>query len=375
MINIGIDASNIKSGGGLTHLKELLSHFTPDRHRIRKIYIYSLYDMSDLPDEEWIVKRKFSFIGNNNFIFESFWKFFLLYKELKKDNIHVLFVPGGSYVGTFKPFVTMSQNMLVFEQIERARYGWSWTRARLKLLNFVQTYTFKSADGLIFISNYASNYIHQKIKELPKCTIIHHGISEKFEAAPRIQHPLSDYSAQNPFKLLYVSVINVYKHQENVIKAVKALVDENYPIELELIGSCYEPMKARINELVQENKSFVTYTSAVKYELIAEHYKKADGFIFASTCENMPNILIEAMSAGLPIVCSSYGPMPEFLLDAGIYVDPLDVNSMTEGIRELVSDHQKRGDMANKAHQYSKKYNWSKCSDETFNFIINAASK
>ena len=38
-------------------------------------------------------------------------------------------------------------------------------------------------------------------------------------------------------------------------------------------------------------------------------------FIFASTCENMPNILIEGMSSGLPILCSNYLPMPEFLKD------------------------------------------------------------
>ena len=50
--------------------------------------------------------------------------------------------------------------------------------------------------------------------------------------------------------------------------------------------------------------------------------KRAHLFVFASSCENMPNTLVEAMASGLPIACSDRGPMPEILRDGGTYFDP-----------------------------------------------------
>ena len=49
---------------------------------------------------------------------------------------------------------------------------------------------------------------------------------------------------------------------------------------------------------------------------------KANLFIFASSCENMPNTLLEGMASGLPIACSDRGPMPETLQDRGILSMP-----------------------------------------------------
>ena len=55
----------------------------------------------------------------------------------------------------------------------------------------------------------------------------------------------------------------------------------------------------------------------------------------------MPNILIEAMSSGLPIVCSSFPPMPEFLKEFGIYFDPENVESLQNSIFFIISCYEK----------------------------------
>ena len=79
---------------------------------------------------------------------------------------------------------------------------------------------------------------------------------------------------------------------------------------------------------------FAVYAGAVPFEQIEHAYHKADGFIYASTCENMPNIVIEAMSSGLPILSSNYGPMPEFLKDACLYFDPTSVESIINALKK-----------------------------------------
>ena len=96
---------------------------------------------------------------------------------------------------------------------------------------------------------------------------------------------------------------------------------------------------------------------------------QADIFVFASSCENMPNTLIEGMASGLPIACSDRGPMPEVLKDAGVYFDPENVQSIVDALLKLCGNSKLRGDYANLAHQRSLGFSWAKCSSETLGFI------
>jgi glycosyltransferase involved in cell wall biosynthesis len=98
-------------------------------------------------------------------------------------------------------------------------------------------------------------------------------------------------------------------------------------------------------------------------------YRDADAFIFASTCENMPNILLEAMASGLPIVSSNHGPMPEVLGDAGQYMDPLNVAEIEKAITNLVQDHELRASCAESAFQRAIPFSWENCAQSTFSFV------
>jgi glycosyltransferase involved in cell wall biosynthesis len=70
---------------------------------------------------------------------------------------------------------------------------------------------------------------------------------------------------------------------------------------------------------------------------------KSDIFVFASSCENMPNTLIEGMAAGLKIACSSRGPMPEVLKDAGYYFDPESPVSISKAIEQIILNPDESG--------------------------------
>ena len=102
-------------------------------------------------------------------------------------------------------------------------------------------------------------------------------------------------------------------------------------------------------------------------------YGEADGFVFASSCENLPNILIEAMAEGLPIACSNRGPMPEVLGDGGVYFDPTDVESIAECLLGLGKDPILRTRLAEAAWQNAQPYSWKRCADDTFDFIAQVA--
>ena len=89
----------------------------------------------------------------------------------------------------------------------------------------------------------------------------------------------------------------------------------------------------------------------------------------------MPNVLIEAMSSGLPILCSNYQPMPEFLKKGGIYFDPLSKKSIKEAVRKVISNQNLAFEIAQKSFNLSKQYSWKICSENTFRYLYDISKK
>jgi glycosyltransferase involved in cell wall biosynthesis len=101
---------------------------------------------------------------------------------------------------------------------------------------------------------------------------------------------------------------------------------------------------------------------------------EADIFVFASSCENMPVTLVEAMAVGLPIACSNRGPMPEVLGDGGVYFDPEDPAGIVGAVQTLIDDPALRAHCARRAHQLAQQYSWRRCAHETFGFLAEMAA-
>ena len=109
------------------------------------------------------------------------------------------------------------------------------------------------------------------------------------------------------------------------------------------------------------------------YEKLHTLYMAADIGVFASSCENMPNILLEIMAAGLPVACSAMGPMPEMLGEAGVYFNPEKSDEIAVAIRQLITSAKLRTDLANLSFQKSQLYSWERCASETFEFLAQIA--
>ncbi len=370
---IGIDASNIRAGGGLTHLVELLRVSNPIAHGFSKIIIWSGKNtLNSIADRTWLQKNYFSVL-DDSLVNRILWQKFSLSKLALTSGCDVLFVPGGSYTGSFRPMVTMSQNLLPFEWREIRRYGFTLLSVRLILLRWIQSKTFHKADGLIFLTKYARNIVLQKLKKIKgKMTVIPHGIDKRFINAPKKHMPLEHYSIDLPFRILYVSIIDMYKHQWHVADAVVKLRSLGFPIVLDLIGPSYKPALKRLRRmlnLIDPDGKIVRYWGKIPYEKMHTFYNDADLCVFASSCETFGQILIEAMSSGLPIACSDRSAMSELLGDAGVYFDPEKPESIANAIEKLITSPEKRDKNAYLAHERAKKYSWEKCASDTFSFV------
>lgn len=371
-MRIGFDASNIGGGGGVTHLKEILAHL-PLQKGIEKVVVFASQKvLKQLPEDKLI--QKITFPSFNKGLLHRL-KFQLWgYDKHIKQHCDILFSITGDYLGNFKPVAGMSRNMLLYE-----RDIWKEIKQPKEILRFWLNYQkqkrcFKNATGIIFISQYAKDYVLKKLNIRNKqIAVIHHGISPRFKVEVRKQFSIENYSDNNPFNLLYVSTVHVYKHQWNLVEAVSLLRQKGYPIVLDLVGGViFKPAGEKLEKTIQETDpqhKFIHYHGHVPYDKIDAFYKKADGIVYASTCENMPNILIESMASGLPIVCSNKQPMPEFLKENGFYFDAKNVESIANAIEEMLLNPEKRELMAKRNFDEVKKFSWEITANETFSFL------
>jgi len=374
-MRVGIDASNLRAGGGLTHLAELLRAASPQEHGVTQVVIWAGREtLAQLPERPWL-ERAHEPMLDRALPARLYWQRVKL-ARLARRRCDCLWVPGGSYSGSFKPFITMSRNLLPFESAERRRYGPSWMLIKMLLLKQSQTRSFRKAERVIFLTEYARSVVGQAIRPGQPCNrqpIVPHGVNRRFYLPPRKQQPIRAYSPRKPFGFLYVSKVEPYKHQWQVVEAVARLRQTGVPVALDLIGGPECPRSARrLIEAIgraDPRGDFIRYLDHVPHSELTTYYHRADGFIFASSCENMPNILMEAMASGLPIACSERGPMPEVLGNGGVYFDPERPEEIAAVLRSFLDAPDLRERCATFAHERARQYSWERCARETFSVL------
>lgn len=376
-IIVGIDATNLRQGGGITHLIELLGSVQPENFGIAMVVIWgNASTLSKVKKQPWLI-MKIPEEMSGGLIKRAFWQLFKLSSAVKEMGCDILFVPGGAYLGGFKPVVTMSRNLLPFEFKELFRYGLSTLTLKMLVLRFIQSKSFKEADGLIFLTSYAKEVILSTIGSIKgDSCIIPHGANERFSCEPRPQKNIDQYSTEHPYRILYVSIIDQYKHQWHVVEAVRMLRDLGWSLTLDLVGPAYLPALRRLKKVIKNidpDESWVKYHGVINFEDLHQMYRQSDLGVFASSCENMPNILLEIMSSGLPIACSEMGPMPEILGSAGLYFDPENPYDIARSLRDLIDSPLLRSDLSKKSYQLSREFSWPNCSEKTFKFLSKIA--
>ena len=365
---IGIDASNLNYGGGKAHLIELLRFADPKKHNFQKIIVWSTQKtLDEIDDKAWIVKKS-AFMRFENLIYRFFWQYFIFSKKAIKESCDIIFIPGGIYLGNFHPIITMCQNLLPFQKEECARYKITLQRLKLFFLRLIQKKSFKQADGVIFLHNYAKKIVKKSIGKLSgKTEIIPHGINSKVNLKKNRNYK------KKKIRILYVSHIEVYKHQWNVIEAISMLRDKNNLITLDLVGTTGSAIK-KLNDTIKKydpDSQWVFYRNHIPYDKIHLVYQKFDYGIFASSCENLPGTLLEMIYSGMTIACSNYSPMPQILGNRGFYFDPLKSKSIASAIYKMVNvDAKKKNIISDKYfNKYRSLYNWRKNTDRTFYFL------
>jgi hypothetical protein len=369
-IVVGVDASRNRSGGAKAHLIGLIARGNPLEHGIRQVHLWAYRSLLDaVPDQSWLVKHSPAAL-EKSLVRQILWQIFQLSTEVRDAGCDIMLNTDAGTMSSVSPSVTMSRDMLSYEPGEIERYGWSKARLRLILLRYVQNCSLRRADGAVFLTKHAARLIQQSCGPLQRVAFIPHGVGQNFqELTHRLPWPVN---GERPIRLLYISNAAWYKHQWMVIRAVEQLRNQKINVVLTLVGGGSGPAQQKLHTQMAHSDphgEFVTQKEFVPQADLPGYLADADIFVFASSCENMPNTLVEAMAAGLPIACSHRGPMPEVLEYAGEYFDPEVPESIANALRKLIEDSDLRQRLALRAKALAARYSWERCARETWSFV------
>ena len=371
-MNVMINALSAQLGGGQTYLRNLLER-TPER---TDLCIYILCDDSlRLPSGRSNIHRVKPRWPTKQPLSRTIWEYLWLPGLLRRLDIDVLFCPGGllsRWLPVSCKTITMFRNMLPFVPNLHARYSWSWARLRLWILAKILLGSIQRADHAIFISEHGRQVIEGLTPTPLKGTsVIYHGLGERFKTSDREGMDPPVVAAGTEY-LAYVSIFDYYKNQVEVVRAFD-LVKRSRPTreKLLLVGPDHSPYSALVRREIRDLglDGDVVVTGSVPYEDLPGLYAHAKLNIFASDCENCPNVMLEAMGSGRPLLASAKPPMPEFGGDAVLYFNPANPEDIAAKILEVIDDPQRQRQLGALAAERAENFSWRETTRQTWAVI------
>lgn len=150
-------------------------------------------------------------------------------------------------------------------------------------------------------------------------------------------------------KLLFVGAMGKLKGEKDLIDALGLLKDESLSLKVSMLGYGAESLKQVFDE--KGIGSMVNFLGAVTLSERIAFYKEADIFVLPTYAEAMPISVIEAMAAGLAVVTTAVGGIPEIIDDGseGLLVPEGKVPILAQKISFLAKNRAIRLAMGKKA--------------------------
>ncbi len=371
-IRVGIDATNIRTGGGITHLVETLAHGDAPSAGIARISVWApMHTLARLPERPWLVKRNHPW-QDGPLPLRRAWQALHLDRALARD-ADVLLVPGGSYSGTFRPFVAMAQSLLPFDRAARRQYPLSWMRLRNWLLARSQGRTLRRADGAIFLTQYGRGLVERAIGGCQgRVAVIPLG------ATPGVRPAPGGEGVSRPFRWVYVSTVDMYKNHDVVLQAVAELHRRGLAATLDVVGAVYPPAGRRFERTLAAldlPEGTVRRVGLVPAQEMPLLYSGYDGAVFASGCESYGIPLVDGLGASLPTACARASTMPEIAGDAVEYFDPADAGSAAGAMARIMTDVGLRRRLAEAGPSVAARFDWAQGAQSTLSFLASFAQQ
>lgn len=282
------------------------------------------------------------------FTFTAFFKLIYITKKYKIDLIHAHYLLPPGLIGVLAGKLTKTSTAVTIHGSDIYRLG------KNRILKSIIKFILKNTDHVYAVSSAAKKEaLKFKIKGLKdKILITWNAVDiEKFN--PRQKSSFKTEQGIEPKTPIILFVGNLVEQ-----KGVKYLIESKkfikYNCEIVIVGD--GPLKTELKAVAKseglKNIKFVDARDDV-HKILPE----ADVLVLPSISESFGIVLLEAMAAGVPVVATNVGGIPEIIADdVGILVEPKNAMAIGDAINRILSDPALSSNLSLNAQKKAKKY-------------------
>lgn len=209
------------------------------------------------------------------------------------------------------------------------------------------------------------------IKE-SKINVVYPGVNHNVFIKREIDKNILGFNSNQKI-IIHVGSEEARKNVVTIIKSLNLLQKSIHNFIFIRVGPKTKEVSTLIKKFGMDNK-VLYYNNLSDYEL-SLFYNAADLLVFPSFYEGFGLPPLEAMTCGCPVVTSNTSSLPEVVGDAGIMIDPNDIDGLAKAIYRVITDKDLRESMVKKGLKRAKKFNWEKTAEETLKVYKECYSK
>ena len=189
------------------------------------------------------------------------------------------------------------------------------------------------------------------------------GADERFSPGPAAPQLLRDrFGIDRP----YVLCVGTLEPRKNLVAALRAVERAQLAPDVMLVVAGGRGWRnAEFERALEETDVPVAMTGRVSDDELVELYRGAECLLFPSLWEGYGLPPLEAMATGCPVIASERPTVPEVVGDAGVLVDPEDVDAIAEALRSVVGDGARSDELRRKGLARAAELTWERTAEET----------
>ena len=373
MAIIGIDATSLSvTGKGVSRYQHNLIQALAALDKRNNYYVF-LNKKNIIP--ELPRQGNFHYVGLG-LLNRIIWDQFQLPRILKEYKLDIYHTTSDSLPILAKTKIAL----FIFEipdyridLMSRAGHNSLYSKISYKYNEILFPYILRKA-AVIMASSQSTktDLIRKYATEGNKIQVLYPGVSVCFRA-PGDDMTLKDtrrkYNADSGY-ILHISSTDPRDNTAVVIRAFgRARQESEIPQKLIIAGNV-DPQASGLERLIAELNLkdrilFTGYFAEKQTGELAALYQAADVYVDPSLYEGFGFQVVEAMASGVPIIASNVTSLPEIIGDAGILVNPRDVEGWADAISRLLTDRELKESMRQRSLERAKLFSWDRLAQET----------